>query len=406
MNQTGPYDFPVVSKGNQYIQMNQIRLYLRAKVTTDAGVAITDADGAGICNLIGNSLFQTIDIEINGKAITELQNTHANYKAYLETLLSYTPDGGTGHLAASQWIIDEAKHFDDVKMGAAKNPTETDKCRNAGLVTRRTMIAGSRWFDMMFPLHCDFLNCDRFLPPGISFNIKLTRASDSFVLMSNNVDKTFKITLSSMKLAVPYINVNDAITASHRSKAMTQPILLPIKKTEIIVHHFAAGQTNVNLTNQFQNRLPKTLLIGMLDTASYNGTQTTNPYHFKNMDVNHVAISRNGVTIPSEPYTPDWANGLFVREYRSFFDNTGVGTDNIGSAINPSMYKEGATLFAFDMTPDKCNGYHWHRREEGGSIDVDLRFKTALSAGMTVMLFAVFDALVAIDKDDNVGVSF
>jgi hypothetical protein len=51
-------------------------------------------------------------------------------------------------------------------------------------------------------------------------------------------------------------------------------------------------------------------------------------------------------------------------------------------------------------------GYHWHAREEGGSLDVDLRFKEALpTGGITVMLFGVYDALVAIDKDMNVGVS-
>jgi hypothetical protein len=182
---------------------------------------------------------------------------------------------------------------------------------------------------------------------------------------------------------------------------------MPIKKTEIQVHHFGAGSTNVLISNLFQNRLPKTLIIGMLSTPSYNGIVDKNPYNFKHFGVEYVAITRNSVLIPSDPYHPDWDANLIAREYRGFFDNTGIGTDNIQSQMSPKLYANGATLFAFDLTPDKCNGYHWHKREEGGTVEVDLRFKTAIpEGGITVMLFAVNDALVAIDKDMNVAVSF
>lgn len=406
-NQTGPYDFTVLQKGNQYIQMNQIRLYMRAKVVTENLGLITDEDAVGICNLFGNSIFQTIDIEINGKQISDLQNTHSNYKAYLETLLSYSPNGYRGHLAASGWALDEAEHFEETKYGAGVDGADDENTQNNGLRARRALIKGSRTFDLMFPLHCDFLNCDRLLPPGISFTLKLTRTRDSFVLMQHTNAKTFKVIIGSLRLSVPYISVSNEIVKNHMEKIASQPIMLPIQKTEITAHHFAAGLSNVTLPNQFQNKLPKTLLIGMLSTASYNGTATTNPYNFRHFDVNHVCISRCGVQIPSEAYMPDWDNNLFMREYRSFFDNTGVGTDNISSQINTVLYKSGATLFAFDLTPDKCNGYHWHRREAGGQIDVDLRFKNPLPAGgMTLMLFGVFDALVTIDKADNVMVNF
>ena len=408
MNQTGPYDFKVIPRGDQYVQMNQIRLYMRAKVTTDAGADIADTDAVAVCNLFGNSMFQTIDIEIGGKLQTDLQNTHANYKAYLETLLSYAPGASTGPLAASLWVMDEADTFDDIKYGVDKTATTPPTwSRNEGFRRRCATTKDSRTFDMMFPLHSDLLNCDRLLPPGVDMTIKLTRTKDSFVLMHPTSTKSFKVTLSHMKLVVPYITIADAIVASHKAKILSgHPVLLPIKKTDIIVHHVATGSLMAQISNMFQNRLPKTLIIGMISTASYNGSTGTNPYHFQNFSVNHVAISRNGVTIPSEPYTPDWSGRLYAREYRSFFDNIGIGTDNIDSIINPSLYSKGATLFAFDLTPDKCNGYHWHKREEGGSIDIDLRFKTALPNGVTIMLFGVYDALVSIDADMNVGVSY
>ena len=52
------------------------------------------------------------------------------------------------------------------------------------------------------------------------------------------------------------------------------------------------------------------------------------------------------------------------------------------------------------------NGFHWHKRVEGGSIDIDFRYKTALTQGVTFLMFGVSDALVTIDKKDNVTVTY
>jgi hypothetical protein len=52
-------------------------------------------------------------------------------------------------------------------------------------------------------------------------------------------------------------------------------------------------------------------------------------------------------------------------------------------------------------------GYHWHQRSPGGSINIDLRFETAIPAGgITVMMIGIYDALVSIDKSQNVTVEF
>jgi hypothetical protein len=435
-SQEGPWEFKIMQRGNQYMQTNQMRLYLRCKVTDSNNAKITEADGVGVCNLLGNSLIQTIEVEIGGKAIPELQNTHANYKAYLETLLSYNEDARKGHLQASLFHLDDADQFDDVKYGTgrrevvaveavAAKAAEGDKpavqavaavtgvpgdpnSGNEGYLRRRELVQDSRLFECIVPLHCDFLNCDRLLPPGIDLTVKLTRASDAFILMhpTSATGKKFKLHIEDMRLTVPYISVADSIIAEHKRRITTEPILLPIKKTEIITHTFGAGNTNLNITNQFHNRTPKTLIIGMLATESYNGSTKTNPYNFKHFNVDSVNIVHNGQCIPTEPYRPDWTNELIAREYRGFLDNIGVGTDNIGNCITPIQYSGGTTLFAFDLTPDRCNGYHWHKREEGGSVDIDLRFKQPIPAGgVTVMLFAVYDALVAIDANSQVGVA-
>ena len=358
MNQHGPYQFAINERGNYYIQLNQIRLYLRAKVLLEDGGDIALTDGVGICNLFGNSLFQTIDFEIGGRLIPELQNTHLGYKSFLEKQLSYAPNGGTGPLAASLWIPDEAKHFEDFKYHAEdlkpfKEPN-AENSQNDGFRVRRGIVGASKLFDMCLDLHSDFLSCDRLLPPGVSMLMSLTRQKDTFLLMHPTSAKTFKVVIEGMKLAVPYIALTESLVENHKRLGANQPVLLPIKKTDIIVHHAPKGALMTQLSDLFRNRVPNTLIIAMVETTAYYGSTSKNPYNFQHFNVNHATIAHNGVWIPSEPYTPDWTNKLFAREYRAFFDNTGIGTDNIPSAINPTLYANGCTLFAFDLTPDKC----------------------------------------------------
>jgi hypothetical protein len=409
LNQAGPYEFRITQKGHQYIKLNATRMLLRFKIVRADGTDIVAADGVGVCNLFPNSFFKTIEVEIGGKIIPALQNTHANYKAYLETILSYGFEAKTTHLRASMFHMDEADAFEDLKYHVDSKTLNTV---NDGLRRRREMLCLSRVNDAVFPIHCDFFNTDKLLPPGVDLTLKFTRESEKFLFMypatTSNATKTFKIQILDMKLMVKYVSVAPAIIDNHMRQILTQPILLPMKKTEIKSYSFAPTLTNIRIDSMYFNSLPKTLIVGMVATESYNGDTGTNPYNFQHFNVNYVQITHNGKQIPSEAYTPDFSENTtrFAIEYRGFYDNIGIGTDNLGTSISPDLYKAGCTLFAWDLTPDSCNGFHWHKMEAGGAIDLDLRFSKGLEKSITVLVFGVFDGLVAINKDMDVEVTF
>jgi hypothetical protein len=422
MSQTGPWDFQILQKGEQYIQANHTRCYMKLQIKNVNGNDITEAEGVGICNMLPNSLIKTIEIEVGGKPIPELQNTHANYKSYLETLLSYDDEAKQGHLNLSMYRTDTAGHFDDVTYCGNVKDYDTE---NLGLRYRRKMIPQSDKFEVMFPLHCDFLNSERLLPPGIDLTIKLTRESDDFVLMvpsqtftataatgSTAASKTaavantkkYKIHIEDLKLYVRYVTVADNIFSNHRTKIQSSPMLLPIKKTEFLTHNAGQNTTNIVLDNLFLNKVPSSLMVMMVDTESYNGKLHKNPYNFQHYKLNFLNLTLNGKHILTEPYTPDWEKKFYIKPLRDFFDNVGIRANNIGN-ISPALWAAGCTIFAFDLSPDLCNGYHWHKREHGGSMCLEMRFAEGLPRGVTILMYAVYDALVAIDKDMNVAVS-
>jgi hypothetical protein len=402
MNQVGPYEFAIHARGKQYIQLSKTRLYMKLKIIDEGGDNITAADNASFCNLIGNSMFKACDIMINGKTVPDLNNSLLHYKTYLETLLSYSESARNSHLTASRLFMDTAGAFDDVRLGTGNNEG-TDPTKNAAFTARRQLVGTSTPFEVVIPIHSDFLQIDRFFPPGINFTIKLTRESDKFVIMSSITNKDYKIIIEDMQLFIRYIDLEPRIVQAHEASIKEKPVLLPMNKSDFKIHTFTTGQTSGLVPNLFTGNLPKSIILVLLDNRNYNGVQNKNPYNFQHFSLNYLNIKVNGEQIPIEPYTPDFASNLFMREYRDLFDNLGIHHDDAGNAITPELYKEGACIFAFDLSPDLCNGFH-HHPQQIGQIDLDMKFGTALPQPITLLAMGIYNAIVSIDKNLVVNV--
>lgn len=81
-------------------------------------------------------------------------------------------------------------------------------------------------------------------------------------------------------------------------------------------------------------------------------------YNFQHFNVDRVSIKFNEKQYPVVPYTPNWDDEIFTREYRDFIDNIGIGQDDVGNSITIQQWGFGSTLWAFDFSPELCNLYH------------------------------------------------
>lgn len=92
-------------------------------------------------------------------------------------------------------------------------------------------------------------------------------------------------------------------------------------------------------------------MFGLVTSKAYQGTTTANPFRFQHFNMNSVSLVVNSKNYPAIRYQPDFAGGKFAREYRGFTDAIGVGFLNQGCLVEPDRFKDGACLFAFDLTP-------------------------------------------------------
>ena len=107
--------------------------------------------------------------------------------------------------------------------------------------------------------------------------------------------------------------------------------------------------------------------------------------------------------IPGKGPIPDFENKLVRRELRALYDNIGLSdpTDDSGCNLNVNDFIGGYTLFSFDLTPDKCNGFHLHENTSG-IVDLEIIFAKPLQQAITILYYSAYESMIAITKERNV----
>ena len=124
---------------------------------------------------------------------------------------------------------------------------------------------------------CDFLQIKRLYPAQFDLNLRFTRQNDQFLLLSA-VDN-YRIKVHEMKLHVKYMDVHPSVLQDHRAKiGRNLPIIFPMHKTTVLTKEFPVGSTGINWPNVFTGNLPKQVIFGMVESASFLGKTDKNPY--------------------------------------------------------------------------------------------------------------------------------
>ena len=132
-----------------------------------------------------------------------------------------------------------------------------------------------------------------------------------------------------------------------------------------------------NEENLFKGILPKRIVIGLVDSASYEGAYNKNPFNFKNNNIQYCSLILDGKMIPQRPLISDFTNNNTLRNYLNLLESVGKVFINNAIGIDRSEYEEGYSLLAFDLTPylSESGCYHVIRK---GNIWLGLKFGTAL----------------------------
>lgn len=383
-----------------YMQMKSAKLYLLCRVVApgrDTWDSTVETGVVAPVNLIGPSLIQAVEIEINHKPAPQLGNNLFHYKNFFETMLTFGSDAARTHLDAIGYYAD-----DGVRAGDAVNA-------NKGFTARRTLVKKGRQFPLCFPVLCDFLQCEQPLIPRLKMKVRFVRSPPAFYMFSNAASAAvgYRIKFDEAVLTCNFIELAVSLRELHLKTHKTKPVRMPMTKVRLQNFDLTAGSGYANL-DLFSHYMPNVIIVGFVASKAFQGDIRTDPYHFEHFNLDTANLRVNGEMYPSIPYRPRFSEdenvpSLFLKEYDQFLSQIGMSFENTGSWMSPTIYERSCFLLSFDLTPDRCAGWHAHEPREG-RVMLEIKWLQNLTEPVTVIVYSVHDAVAKIASDGIVTV--
>jgi hypothetical protein len=155
--------FTIAGDHEQYIDPD-MHIYIRRRLVGADSAVLDEKDyTAGVNNML-YSLFDQCNVSLNSTLITHSSDKY-QYRAFLETLLSYWSDAAETHLTNAYWYKDTGN-----LLTCESTDTSADMT-NTGWVRRWNLQKQSKEIEMEGLLHADICNAQTLIIPGVSVTV-------------------------------------------------------------------------------------------------------------------------------------------------------------------------------------------------------------------------------------------
>ena len=344
-------------------------------------------------NLIGHTAMEQVSIAINGETITDATTTYA-YEAEVAAALSYGSDAKKSHLALAGWEKDEAGKMDHYDP--------TNGTNNKGLINRAKGIStgGTKEY-LMRPFNGIFQQ-DRLFPSGTRIDVTFIPSKSTFNLMADAEDGSdkYKTVISDMELHMRQVKPLPSVLASIITERENKNLLYPFRKLSTTPLTIPTG--NQSLTRVInEGPMPRRVWVVMVEEAARFGSYKLNPLNFQHFDTTDIYLSVNSEAFPKEHLKPNFGRDIFKECYFTLFSQMGCMFDDCGIDLTLNEYKNGHTIFAFDLTADMEDGAHREVRKNA-DIKLHLTLGSAHGKAIDVLCIKEYESILEIDKNDKV----
>ena len=395
VTEEGPIEFRISGEGDQYYDLSNLQLFLKAQILKNDGTALGADDHIGPVNNWMHSLFEEVQLSIGDTIVSSATHTYP-YRAYIEALASLGDEAKETQLTAALWYKDSSDHMDGFSSQIADGVEG-----NKGLQKRGTYTARSAEVEMVGRLHCDMFSQDRLMINNVPIHLKLIRSKNAFCIMAGA--NNFKVKITKAVLFVRRVNLAESVFNAQQAALSLAQAKYPIKRVVCKYFQVANGSTSTNCENLFQGQTPTRIIIGCVDSDAFNGAVRKNPFNFKHKNINKLMLSVGGVTIKElQPAFPNQS----LLSYLNYMTGTGKWGKNEGCGFDRDEHGRGYCLFAWDLTPDlACGGDHLQIMKQN-AVRLEMTFSEPIDTPTNVIVYAEFENLIMIDKDRNVTTNF
>lgn len=385
-----PMYFLIGSGLDEYILLNETYFYLKFKITIKKGKngdPLTEEDWKTVvpANNLLFSMFESIDVSIGDKAIT-LSPQNLAYRAYTDVQLGFHSSAKYSHLSAQFWLEDRGT-------------------RNARIVPADCTQSESLTLELMGRLPVDLTYQNLALIGGCTLKFRFLPQANPAFFIECDPGLTPGVEASDAIVYVHKAKVSSDLLRAHSLAIAKAPAKYAFTRVEVTHHNAIKNANEIIISNAIVGVLPRRMFVFMVNAAAYNGDVSKNPFYFEHCNVSHMAVYIDGVQYPQHPYTPNFGEKCYAREFLGLYQALDQNGTHSSADIDYSDYADGNTIFAFQFSPDLSNGAGagGHLSPlQSGAMRICIKLKEGLKHDVNVLLYAEYDSILEIDEMRNV----
>ena len=148
--------------------------------------------------------------------------------------------------------------------------------------------------------------------------------------------------------------------------------------------------------------MPSRVIVAFIYTKQMDGDFTFNPFNLRNLEIKELSLKVASRPSPySAPLEFDFSADDYIEGYMGLFRNIREAPND----ITYNDYKNGNTVFAFDLTPDLCDGDFLNISKDG-SLQLSITLKKSIDESITAIFYLEFDNLIEINENRKVSYDY
>ena len=378
-------EFSIPGTSKDLVDLSQSKLYVKAKIVESGGSNIGTAAKVGPINLTLHSLWRQAELQLNQVNVSNSVGTNNPYKCLLDVVLKQSEDVKESVLQSELYFKDEGN----------MESSEGIEASNRGFYYRVMYSAGSNSFDMIGPLRSfDLAHQDKLIFNGVALSMRFFPTTDAFRLMESEADKTFKLIIEEVKLYLCYVELKPSVTIGIEQQLTTTPGIYSFMRSDFKTFNIPTGSYDFVVDDIFAGQIPSKLIATLVLSEAYTGSFSKNPFNFQNFWVRSIEFCVDSAATPCSAFQPNYDTGNFIAAYNALAlteDISGKGND-----ITRLNFGGGYAIYCFNIDSNYKDGLF--PQKKSGHSRISLRFGKALTASVTLILYAVFPDEFKIDK--------
>lgn len=348
-------------------------------------------------NNILHSLFESVEVDLEGQATTKTDK-HNAYVAYINNLCSYGDNYHCKDFQLSGWSKDTKAKFESL--------TDTE---NTALAQRRLYFreeSGKLKGEFIGRLCSPIFMQEKVLLPQVGMRVVLKKGSDAFALMCEA--GSFSIKITDAALMVQKVALSDGVRETYaRLLNEGNPVQYVLKTPTVNYYTIEKDSSQFMRDDLFSGKIPRQIIIGMVETSAYHGNPQQNPFNFQHFNVSEVGLYKDGMPYPYPIMKLDFQNKIYAEAFHNFMKCLGRANFYNVPPITMDEYANGYTLFGFDMSPDQTGTAEANAFFNSSSnIRLEMKFNRSLDKNVTLLVYSEMDNLLEIFKDRKISVTF